>query len=52
MLEFLEIDFCFVISVIVVDVNNIFKFMKDIVDDIVENYGMGKICYSVILFGL
>ena len=51
MLEPPEIDLCFAISATAVDANNTFKLMKDIVDDIVENYGMGKIRYSVISFG-
>lgn len=51
-LELLEIDFCFVISVIVVNVDSMFILMKEIINDVIDNYGINKICYSVILFGV
>lgn len=45
------IDFVFVLSVVVVDVDDIFDKMKNIVDIIVKFYGVDKIWYVFVIFG-
>lgn len=51
MLEPPEIDLCFAISATVVDSNDTFTLMKETINEVLENYGVGKIRYSVIVFG-
>lgn len=46
-----EIDLCFALSATAVDADNIFQLMKDTLKDLIDNYGIGKIRYSVISFG-
>lgn len=46
-----EIDLCFALSATAVDANNTFQLMKDTLEDLIDNYGIGKIRYSVISFG-
>lgn len=46
-----EIDLCFAVSATAVDANNTFQLMKDTLEDLIDNYGIGKIRYSVISFG-
>lgn len=50
-LKFLELDFVFVISVIVLKVGDNFKKIKDIIKDIVGKYGINKMYYSLGIFG-
>ena len=51
MLEPPEIDLCFAISATAVDSNDTFTLMKETINEVLENYGVGKIRYSVIVFG-
>ena len=46
-----EIDLCFALSATAIDADNIFQLMKDTIKDLIDNYGVGKIRYSVISFG-
>lgn len=47
----LEVDFVFVISVIVIDVDEIFSCIKEIIKYIVNKYGIDKIYYGLLVFG-
>ena len=51
MLEPPEIDLCFAISATAAKADNTFTLMKETINDVIDNYGINKIRYSVILFG-
>lgn len=51
MLEPPEIDLCFAISATAANADNTFTLMKETINDVIGNYGINKIRYSVILFG-
>ena len=46
-----EIDLCFAISATAANADSTFPLMKETINDVIENYGIRKIRYSVILFG-
>ena len=46
-----EIDLCFAISATAADADSTFTLMKETINDVIDNYGINKIRYSVILFG-
>ena len=51
MLETPEIDLCFAISATAAEANTTFALMTETIKDINDNYGIGKIRYSIIVFG-
>lgn len=51
MLEPPEIDLCFAISATAANADNTFTLMKETMNNVIGNYGINKIRYSVILFG-
>lgn len=46
-----EIDLCFAISATAANADSRFTLMKETINDVIDNYGINKIRYSVILFG-
>jgi len=46
-----EIDLCFAISATAANADNTFTLMKETMNNVIGNYGINKIRYSVILFG-
>lgn len=48
---FIRLDILFVVSMIFVDVEENFKFVKFIIDFIIEWYGVKKYLYSLMIFG-
>lgn len=46
-----EIDLCFAISATAANADSTFTLMKETINDVIDNYGINKIRYSVILFG-
>lgn len=48
----MEVDFVFVISVVLVEVDENFEKVKEVIKEIVDFYVMDKLCYGVIVFGL
>ncbi len=46
-----EIDLCFAISATAANANSTFTLMKETINDVIDNYGINKIRYSVIIFG-
>ena len=51
MLEPPEIDLCFAISATAANADSTFTLMKETINNVIDNYGINKIRYSVILFG-
>lgn len=52
MFVILEVDVIFVVGVILRNVVEIFCIMKDILMYVINIYGIGRIRYGVILFGM
>ena len=46
-----EIDLCFAISATAANADSTFTLMKETINDVIDDYGINKIRYSVILFG-
>lgn len=46
-----EIDLCFAISATAAEANTTFSLMRETMKDVIDNYGIDKIRYSVIVFG-
>lgn len=52
MFVILEVDVIFVVGVILRNVDEIFCIMKDVLMYVINIYGIGRIRYGVILFGM
>lgn len=46
-----EIDLCFAVSATAAFANETFTLMTETINDVVDSYGIGKVRYSVVVFG-